>query len=134
MLGVEDPGYDISIYGPFIEDIPRRLGRNEALDSAAVAWVAGYSCVRTREQTQEMYHACNDAVAKLRTCLNDPIKAVEIETICAVYMMMIFQVMSRQNPVQLIAVGMSPDCINHRAGSSNAETSTQHMATCSSTL
>ena len=92
MLDVSEVGIDISIYGPFFEDIPRRLGTNEALDSAAQAFVTSFPCVRTREVTGEMYKSCNTAITKLILALNDPEKNRQPETLCAVYMTMIFQV------------------------------------------
>lgn len=94
LLDVDDPGIDITIYGPFIDEIPKRLGRSEALDSAALAWVTAFPCVRTNQQTREIYQTCNYAVNKLRTCLDDPEKTSQPETLCAVYMTMIFQVYS----------------------------------------
>lgn len=92
MLEVDDVGIDISIYGPFFRDIPSRLGTNEALDSAASAFVTAFPCVRSRQLTAEIHQSCNHALGKLRSCLNDPDQALRPETLCAVYMTMIFQV------------------------------------------
>ena len=92
MLEVNDVGIDISIYGPFFMDIPRRLGSNEALDSAAQAFVTSFPCVRSRNMTREMYQSCNLSISKLRSCLSNPETALQPETLCAVYMTMIFQV------------------------------------------
>jgi hypothetical protein len=92
MLDIDDIGIDISIYGPFFRDIPGRLGTNEALDSAASAFIAAFPYVRTRQLTTETYQTCNYALGKLRGCLNDPEQALRPETLCAVYMIMIFQV------------------------------------------
>jgi hypothetical protein len=92
LLEIEDPRFNISIYGPFIEDIPKRLGTNEALDAAALAFVAAFPWLHTRQLSLETYHKFTHALKALRVCLNDPVRAGTPETLCAVYMTMICQV------------------------------------------
>ncbi|KAH6603563.1 hypothetical protein Trco_008338 [Trichoderma cornu-damae] len=94
LLDVTDPRYDLRCYGGWFEDLPRRLGTNEALDAAVEAMVGFYPHLRRHEQSSlsrgSLLKYVN-ALQALRTCLNDPHKANQAETLCAVYVLMICQ-------------------------------------------
>jgi hypothetical protein len=84
-------------YGIFLEEIPRRLGSNAALDTAVNALVCAHSQLNTsagivRIADPEALTKYNHAVRTLRICLDDPVKAREASTLCAVYLLMICQV------------------------------------------
>lgn len=81
-------------YGTFIEDIPKRLGANEALDTAVAALVTAHSnlgshrsWVTPPEQLAKYVHA----LKTFRTSLDDPVKARSAETLCAINILFICQ-------------------------------------------
>jgi hypothetical protein len=113
-LAVEDVRFDLSIYGPFFKDIPRRLGKNEALDASVLAMTTAYPSLRTRQQTPEMLRCYTDALRALRDRLQDPATAGTAETMCAVWLVMITQVRNsiRGLPARL---GRSDPCVGGRA-------------------
>ena len=82
-----DLRYHLSwVYGGFIEDIPRRMGSNEALDAAVMALMSAHSSLALHRGTPPV--TCSDSLSKyshalktLRIYLDDPIKAREAETL-----------------------------------------------------
>lgn len=91
-LAVTEIGFDLSIYGDFLNDIPRRLGRNEALDASVRAMTTALPSVRTRQQSPGVFKSYVAALRCLQDTLRDPVKARSPETLCAVYLVMICQV------------------------------------------
>ncbi|OBT64795.1 hypothetical protein VE03_06494 [Pseudogymnoascus sp. 23342-1-I1] len=79
-------------YGEFLQDIPARLGTNEALDSSVKALTASHSsyCLYNRA-TPEALVKYSAALRILRFYLDDPIKARSSETLCAVMLLLICQ-------------------------------------------
>lgn len=81
-------------FGGFLSDVPRRLGVNAALDAATDAFVIAANNFRAgRRGPDEMVlkkHA--NAIHALRTCLDHPPTAHASETLCAIQMIMIYQV------------------------------------------
>lgn len=82
-------------YGSFLEDIPQRLGYNEALDSAVDALLSVHSdvCLR-RENSTRTLTGYSRALRALRYYLDDPVKACAVETLCAVLILLTCQVSS----------------------------------------
>ena len=91
-LEVTDLRYDLAWYGAFLKDIPRRLGSNDALDASVSALTVAHSSLHTRQKSPEIFVKYGKALKALRTCLNDPIKARTVETLCAIYLIIICQV------------------------------------------
>ena len=91
-LQVTDVCFDLRIYGPFFTELPRRLGRNRALDASVRALTTSFPSVHTHQYTPDMYKAYGEALGCLRTSLGDPATAGSVETLCAVYLIMICQV------------------------------------------
>ncbi|KAF2718134.1 hypothetical protein K431DRAFT_333172 [Polychaeton citri CBS 116435] len=90
------PKYDlIGTYGPFLNDVPQRLGANEALDSAAKALVHAHCdlCLR-RPVTVDSLTKYTHAIQKIRTMPEDSVQAQAIETSCAVILLLIRQNLS----------------------------------------
>ncbi|KAK2594556.1 hypothetical protein QQS21_007728 [Conoideocrella luteorostrata] len=91
-LEVDDPRFCIVSLGGFFEDVPRRLGRNDALDAATRAFSATMAVVRTGEVTVPMLSSYGKALAALRSVF---VKGGEerqsVETLCAIYLVMICQ-------------------------------------------
>ena len=81
-------------FGPFLEDIPRHLGLNDSLDTAADALVAAYGQFRTTGRaTNELgLRKYSRALHTLRNCLEEPQKACMTETLCAIMILMVFEV------------------------------------------
>ncbi|KAF2096262.1 hypothetical protein NA57DRAFT_67772 [Rhizodiscina lignyota] len=90
-LEVKHPGYDLSCYGWFLQDIPKRLGTNDALDAAVGAISAAYSSIYTRQRSVETFSRYGHALRTLRVCLNDHKKSHSVDTLCAIYLIMVCQ-------------------------------------------
>ncbi|KAF2665055.1 hypothetical protein BT63DRAFT_392410 [Microthyrium microscopicum] len=90
-LQVTDIRYDLSIYGAFFKEIPRRMGTNDALDASVYALTKASSSVRTHQVSPELYDSYSYALKMLRVCLDDPEKTRSSETLCAIYLLMILQ-------------------------------------------
>lgn len=96
-----DPHADISVhlpwnFGPFLEDVPQRLGANEALDAAADALLASYACLRSRQHistSRPTLQKYSKALHALAATLSKP-AASSTETLCAVNMLMIFETLA----------------------------------------
>ena len=91
-LEVTDIRYEMSCYGPFLKDIPKRLGINEALDASVSAVTSVFATFYTRQHTVDTFATYGEGLKALRKCLNDPIKAQAPETLCATYLLQICQV------------------------------------------
>jgi hypothetical protein len=92
MLEVTDIRFDLSFYGDFLKDIPRRLGTNEALDASVYALVTAFPWVHSRRQSTEMVNRYMRALKSLRVYLNDTDKAQSPNALCTIYLVMICQV------------------------------------------
>ena len=98
-----DPSIDINVqlvwnFGAFLREVPRRLGTNEALDAASDALVTAYtwytsSSVGYRIPDTEALTKHSLALNALRNCLDDPVKAHSSETLCAIMLLQICQVL-----------------------------------------
>ncbi|KAK4446287.1 hypothetical protein QBC34DRAFT_411854 [Podospora aff. communis PSN243] len=90
-LEVTDVRFDLRIFGPFLPEIPRRLGKSQALDSSVRALVVSFPSVYTRQPTPDMYKSYGEALRHLRVALADSSASASPETLCAVYMVIICQ-------------------------------------------
>ncbi|KAM7192662.1 hypothetical protein V8F33_008273 [Rhypophila sp. PSN 637] len=90
-LQVTDVRFDLRIYGPFFVELPRRLGRNSALDASVRALSVSFPAVQTHRYTTDMYKAYGEALGCLRAALGDAATAGSVETLCAVYLIVICQ-------------------------------------------
>ena len=92
---VDDLKYHISwVYGGYIEDIPKRIGRNEALDTAVTALLSTHSALRLRKESNrpiavEVFQKYSHAIKTLREYLDIPARAREVDTLCAVSLLLI---------------------------------------------
>ncbi|KAF7719629.1 Fungal Zn(2)-Cys(6) binuclear cluster domain-containing protein [Penicillium ucsense] len=84
-------------FGPFLYEIPRRLGSNEALDRAAEALTSAHADLCSRQhgkmQTLAKYTA---ALRTLRVYLEDPVHAHQTNTFAAVMLLLICHTMIGQ--------------------------------------
>ncbi|KAF1808733.1 hypothetical protein P152DRAFT_443078 [Eremomyces bilateralis CBS 781.70] len=90
-LRVTDIRYDPTAYGEFLTEIPRRLGANAALDASVHAFSVGFPQIYSHEKSPEVVESYFRALAALRTSLDRPSEASSINTLCAIYMMIICQ-------------------------------------------
>lgn len=91
-LEVKDLRYDLSCYGPFLRDIPKRLGSNIALDASVSVLTSAYSSLYTHQRSLKTLSNYVKALKALRICLDDPSQAWTADTLCAVYLLLICQV------------------------------------------
>lgn len=91
-LEVKDPRYDISCCGPFLKDIPKRLGSNIALDASVDVLTSAFSSLYRHQPSLQTLSKYVNALKTLRICLDDPIQASTAHTLCAIYLLMICQV------------------------------------------
>ncbi|OAP54320.1 hypothetical protein AYL99_11421 [Fonsecaea erecta] len=98
-------------YGDYLNYVPARLGTNEALDSAtdaflmAVATLSDPLGVTSRPVLLEKY---GRALASLRKCLDDSVKARAPETLCAILFLWNCQfIWQRNGPITTHADGVA---------------------------
>ncbi len=92
--------YDLTYYGNFLKDLPRRLGTNDALDASVSALASAFPTLYTHQQSPEMLIKYMHALRTLRTSLNDRAKAYTPHTMCAIYLIVICQVRNRSQRIQ----------------------------------
>lgn len=90
-----DLRYNLSwSYGGFIEDIPRRIGTNEALDTAVAALVSAHSHFSSNSGSLTLVESLtkySHALKALRRYLDNPVRARQSETLCGVMLLLICQ-------------------------------------------
>ncbi|KAH6651320.1 hypothetical protein F5144DRAFT_559120 [Chaetomium tenue] len=91
VLGVSDLRYDLAGCGGFLKDLPRRLGRNKALDASIGALTALFPSLYRAETSRGMLSAYVYALECLRYTLADRATAQTPETLCAIYIITICQ-------------------------------------------
>ena len=80
-------------YGLFLEDVPRRLGINKALDASVAALLSAHSSLCSHRRVGiEGLTKYSHALMILREYLDDPVTACASETLCAVMLLLICQV------------------------------------------
>jgi hypothetical protein len=88
-LQVSDARFDLSVYGSLFKEIPRRLGRNAALDASVGALTTALPWVHTHHRSADMFDRYAHALKSLRASLDDPVQARSADTLCAVYLIVI---------------------------------------------
>jgi hypothetical protein len=91
-LDIGDIRYDITFYGPFLKDLPRRLGHSAALDAAVKVLAASYPYFYGRVVPRDVLIKYGKALRTLREALNDPAEIRSPDTLCAIYLISICQV------------------------------------------
>jgi hypothetical protein len=79
------PGVRMSVFGPFIQDVPARLGHNSALDAAVAVLVNTHTALVQKKRALEVVspQLYLRAIKTLQTCLDDPQQGMSSNTICA---------------------------------------------------
>lgn len=91
VLQINDPRYDVTCYGGFLVELPRRLGTNEALDASMKAMALSFPAIYNKQLSYQALDSYGKALTALRNCLMDQKKAMTPETLCAIYMISICQ-------------------------------------------
>ncbi|KAJ5116814.1 hypothetical protein N7456_001162 [Penicillium angulare] len=91
MLQIDDPRYNIKIYGQFMAEIPSRMGHNPALDDAANALANAFPYLHTRKFPSHVLYLHNQSLRSLRSCLDNPVQAQTSHTLCAIWLIVICQ-------------------------------------------
>jgi hypothetical protein len=75
----------MSVFGPFIQDVPARLGHNSALDAAVAVLVNTHTALVQKKRALEVVspQLYLRAIKTLQTCLDDPQQGMSSNTICA---------------------------------------------------
>jgi hypothetical protein len=99
MIQTMNPATDLKFdlawsFGPFLELVPQRLGRNAALDAAAKAIIAAHSsyCFSSHRASPNVLLDYSRALSHLRFALNEIVTAQSLETLCAIKLLLICQV------------------------------------------
>jgi hypothetical protein len=102
------PGIDVRVqlvwnFGPFLEDIPRRLGVNESLDAAVEVLLTAHMGFRMprRQSTELCLGKYGRALKALRHCLSNPEKAQSSETLCSTMLLLIYEVRNPEYPYDM---------------------------------
>ncbi|KAJ5693458.1 hypothetical protein N7462_002881 [Penicillium macrosclerotiorum] len=90
-LDITDVRFDISYYGQFLKEIPKRVGTSLALDASVKAVVTAYPYFRHQNFSPAAYLEYCKSLRALRESLSDPIEARSTNTLCAVYLITICQ-------------------------------------------
>ena len=92
-IEVTDPRFSLVwSFGTLLQAIPQRLGTHRALDAAAIALTNTFPYLTTRTRTPDMLKAHGDALTSLRGCLSSPAEALNTNTLCAIYLIWIYEV------------------------------------------
>ncbi|CAI7636164.1 unnamed protein product [Penicillium glandicola] len=93
-LDISDIRFDISFYGPFLKDLPRRLGESAVLDAAAQALISSHPFLHRRpggEAPRDVLMLFGKSLRALRECLDNPVEVRSPHTLCAIYLISICQ-------------------------------------------
>ncbi|KAF2008470.1 hypothetical protein BU24DRAFT_403080 [Aaosphaeria arxii CBS 175.79] len=84
-LNTGNVGHRMSAFGPFIREVPARIGHNAALDSAVVCLVNAHSSMVGNQGGCEIVNPglYLHAVQTLQLCLEDPAQGMSSNTLCA---------------------------------------------------
>jgi hypothetical protein len=95
-LSIKDLRYDVGwTFGPFVSDLPKRLGRSVALDAATQAFVLSLpsSPHARRHPKSDALESYTAALKATRLALAHPTNSKSIDTLCATYLLLICQVL-----------------------------------------
>jgi hypothetical protein len=75
----------MSVFGPFIQEVPARIGHNAALDAAVAVLVNVHTSLVYKKTTNEIVspELYIRAIKTLQTCLEDPQLGMSANTLCA---------------------------------------------------
>ena len=86
----------MSAFGPFIREVPSRIGHNAALDAAAACLVHAHTSMIHHKNANELVNVerYTRAVSTLQRCLDDPGQMNSPNTLCAAVLLGLVEVNS----------------------------------------
>lgn len=95
-------GHRMSVFGPFIMEVPSRIGSNPALDAAVAVLVNAHTALVHQKKANEIVspHLYLRAIKQLQLCLDDPQQGMSANTLCASVLLGLVEV-SRFQPISL---------------------------------
>lgn len=102
VLNISDLRYDISGFGGFVRELPRRMGRNKALDASVNALTVVFPVLYLQEPSPAMLAAYVHALRCLRITLADRVTAQTPETLCAIYLVTLCQASNAFGPPRIM--------------------------------
>jgi hypothetical protein len=87
-------GVRMSVFGPFIREVPARLGHNPALDAAAAVLVNAHTSLIHKKTAFEIVspQLYLKAIKTLQSCLEDPHQGMSANTLCASVLLSLVEV------------------------------------------
>jgi hypothetical protein len=93
IIELRDPACDISTYGWFVQDLPRRIGSNEPLDAAITAFISGFGTLQDKTKSKvDALDRYGFALKALRKTMQNPAQANPADNMCSIYLIAICQV------------------------------------------
>lgn len=94
-LATVDIRYDLAwTFGPFLRELPKRIGTNAALDAGLTALMSAVSDLALGYRSPETVIQYGCALKALRKCLADEVVAQSSNTLCAIYLIWVTMVSS----------------------------------------
>lgn len=87
-----NPGVRMSVFGPFIREVPSRLGHNPALDAAAAVLVDVHRSLVHKQIALAKPQLYLRAIKMLQSCLEDPRQGMSANTLCASVLLSLVEV------------------------------------------
>ncbi|KAG5952204.1 hypothetical protein E4U53_001420 [Claviceps sorghi] len=92
VLAISDRQFAIQGFGPFLADVPRRLGRNTILNASAKAFSSAVTAVYSKQTIVEALKDYGAALTCMRNAfIADPSLTTQVETLCGVYLLLLSQ-------------------------------------------
>lgn len=78
-------GLQMSVFGPFIQEVPARIGHNPALDAAVAVLINAHTSLMYRRTSNDIVsiNLYLRAIKTLQSCLEDPKQGMSTNTLCA---------------------------------------------------
>ncbi|TWU74094.1 hypothetical protein ED733_004626 [Metarhizium rileyi] len=136
ILQISDPKYSVLGFGPFLEHVPRRLGRSQILRTASMAFSSAVTAVHSQQKTVQALKDYGTALACMRSnFINDPSQVGTTETLCGVYLLLLSQnFLGGYNNECLIHLQGLLYILNHQAARDYEDTFSSQMIDLASIL
>ncbi|KAG6011279.1 hypothetical protein E4U43_008425 [Claviceps pusilla] len=108
ILSISDRQFAVQGFGPFLTDVPRRLGRSPILNASAKAFSSAVTAIYSKQTIVEALKDYGTALTCVRNAfIADPSLTTQVETLCGVYLLLLSQNFIR---------GHNDDCLIHIQG------------------
>ncbi|KAG5928668.1 hypothetical protein E4U42_000200 [Claviceps africana] len=92
VLAISDRQFAVQGFGPFLTDVPRRLGRSTILSASAKAFSTAVTAVYSKQTIVEALKDYGAALTCMRNAfIADPSLTTQVETLCGVYLLLLSQ-------------------------------------------